>query len=343
MGKSTGCVLILAGLAVAAYALYPEPQAGTDIAAALSATAGGDDGVAPTSKVAGATSADSTDKRADPAGAPTPQQAPKSAPASSTSDTSEKSDKSGQAIPSVVPPTHVVPPPVPVPAKRPRTAVAAVKVDETPPRVPVGETKTTAPPLDRAALTREIQRQLKRVGCYQGDVTGIWSPSVRQAMRAFTERANATLPVDGPDPVLLAMVQSHAPGACSAACPQGQDRANGRCIPSALVAAAKGGSKGDMKTGKASTDTAAKMHPGTGPVAGSVKPDAYATKDERMSVAGPPVAGAPQAKARPGRHARVAGWSRSVHGRPRERRAYRPTNYKGYSGLPSWAWPFLMP
>jgi hypothetical protein len=358
MGKSTGCVLILAGLAVAAYALYPEPQAGTEIAAAHSARAGADEAAAPIiSKVADATIAGGTAQNADPAGAPPPDEASKAPPVpSAATGKSENRDKSGQPAPAIVPPKHVVPP-VPVPAKRPRTAVAAVTVDETPPRMPVGEVKTTSPPLDRAALTREIQRQLKRVGCYQGDVTGIWSPGVRQAMRAFTERANATLPVDGPDPVLLAMVQSHAPGACSAACPQGQDRAaNGRCVPSALVAAAKGGGKGDTKVAKASTDTAAKKRPGRAPTVGSVAADASATtapptayrskdavKDERMSLSGPRAAGAAQAKARPGRQAKVAGWSHSVQGRPRVRRAQRPTTYKGYSGLPSWALPFLMP
>jgi hypothetical protein len=328
MGKSSGCVLILAGLAVAAYAYYAEPQAASQITAAQGAPAGAGDGAAPATKVPGGS---------DPATAPAPQPASKPAADASAGD---RSGKGGPPVPAAVPPTQLVPP-APVPAKRPRTAVAAVQVGETPPRVPVGETKTAAPPLDRAALTREIQRHLKRVGCYRGDVTGVWSQSVRQAMRTFTERVNAALPVDEPDPVLLAMVQSHAPGACSAACPQGEDRAaNGRCVPSALVASAM--AKGGVKAARASAE-AAKKRPGAGAVAGSVPPGAPAlsSPDGRMALAGPPVAGAPQAKA-PRRQPKVAGWSRSVQGRPRDRRAHRPT-YQGYSGVPSWAVPFLMP
>jgi hypothetical protein len=149
-------------------------------------------------------------------------------------------------------------------------------------------------------------------------------------MRAFTERVNATLPVDAPDAVLLAMVQSHAPGACSAACPQGEDRAaNGRCVPSALVAGAT--VKGGGKAAKASADAA--------------PPTAHRPADGRMSLAGPPVASKakanrPQAGQR--RRAKIAGWSRSLQGRPRDRRPQRPPS-DGYSGMPKWALPFLMP
>ena len=323
MGKSSGCVLILAGLAVAGYALYPQPQAGPEGAAAHSAATGGDDGAAPAPKVA--------DKPAAPGASPAPQQAPEAAPSKS-----EKSEKSGPAaIPGAVPPTLPVPP-APVPAKRPRTAVAAVQVDAAPPRVPVGESKEVAPPLDGAALTREIQRHLKRIGCYRGDVTGVWSPSVRQAMRAFTERANATLPVDEPDPVLLAMVRSHAPGACSAACPEGEDRAaNGRCVPSALVAGVVPG-KGGVKAGKASAD-AGKKRPGAEVGTASAPPTARGPTDGRMSLAGPPVAGSPKAK-RPQAVPRRYSMQRPT----RDRRAQRPP-YTGYLGLPRWAVPFLMP
>jgi hypothetical protein len=249
----------------------------------------------------------------------------------------------------VAPPIHLVPP---VPAKRPRTAVAAVKVSETPPRVPVGEAKTAEPPPEGAALTREIQLQLKRVGCYRGDVTGVWTPAVRQAMRDFTERANASLPVEEPDPVLLAMLQSHTPGTCSDTCPQGQDRAaNGRCVPSVL-AGVKGGAGGkgtvNTRTANPGGDGASKgKRPVRGAVAGSSLPpetSSATAREGRMSLAGPPpVSGRAQAKRRHAGsrgQARTAGSSRSGQGR--SRRAYRPPSYGGYSGLPSWALPFFM-
>ncbi len=75
---------------------------------------------------------------------------------------------------------------------------------------------TNIDPGDRVALARALQRELKRVGCYSGEITGVWTTSTRMAMRAFTERVNATLPIDKPDPVLLSLVQGHQGGdACT--------------------------------------------------------------------------------------------------------------------------------
>jgi hypothetical protein len=54
------------------------------------------------------------------------------------------------------------------------------------------------------------------------------------AMKAFTERVNATLPIDKPDPVLLSLVQGHRDRACDTACPA----ASGACVPDAVPAKA---------------------------------------------------------------------------------------------------------
>lgn len=100
---------------------------------------------------------------------------------------------------------------------------------------------TSAKPGDdeaRAQLTRDLQTELKRVGCYSGDVTGAWSPSTRRAMSTFMDRVNATLPIDEPDYILLTLVQGHTAQACGTACPSGQSTAeDGRCVPQAVLAA----------------------------------------------------------------------------------------------------------
>ncbi len=67
---------------------------------------------------------------------------------------------------------------------------------------------------DPVPLIREVQKELKRVGCYEGRINGAWTPDTRRAMRDFTGRVNAVLPVDKPDPVLLALVKSHQEGIC---------------------------------------------------------------------------------------------------------------------------------
>src|SRR6516225_2246206 len=68
--------------------------------------------------------------------------------------------------------------------------------------------RTAAIPKDRDSLARELQKELRRVGCYEGELNGAWTLATRRAMKTFTDRLNAALPVDEPDAVLYAMAQS---------------------------------------------------------------------------------------------------------------------------------------
>lgn len=91
----------------------------------------------------------------------------------------------------------------------------------------------------RYELARDLQRELKRAGCYGGEITGVWSPATKRAMSAFLDRANATLPINAPDYILLSLVQNHSEIACTAECPSGQAMdQTGRCVPSAVLAQA---------------------------------------------------------------------------------------------------------
>ena len=89
----------------------------------------------------------------------------------------------------------------------------------------------------RRELTKDLQRELKRVGCYKGEIDGRWGAEAKRAMSDFTDRVNATLPVEEPDHILLALVQGHAAGTCGKSCPSGQEMAgNGRCLPRTVLA-----------------------------------------------------------------------------------------------------------
>jgi hypothetical protein len=91
-------------------------------------------------------------------------------------------------------------------------------------------------PKDRDALTREIQKELRRVGCYEGDINGTWSQSTRRAMKTFIERMNARLPTDEPDAVLYALVKSQDEPICGIACPHAErESADERCVPNLLL------------------------------------------------------------------------------------------------------------
>jgi hypothetical protein len=208
MSRFSGVVLVLAGLGVAAYA-YPFTGGGGSVAAGP-----------PEPLAQGAKQAD-----ASAVGKKDPEEAKGPVPAPREQQAAVKAGPAAAPAPQPPPWTGMIPPP---------SAALAVP----PPRIPVSQPDlASGPPLDRVALAREIQRHLKRVGCYQGEVSGAWTPAVRRSMKAFTDRVNATLPVDEPDYILLAMVQSHQDRSCGPGCPAGESVAeDGRCLPKAIVA-----------------------------------------------------------------------------------------------------------
>jgi hypothetical protein len=89
---------------------------------------------------------------------------------------------------------------------------------------------------DPFRLVQELQRELRRLGCYPQEINGEWTPASRRAMKDFTERVNAVLPLDAPDPVLLALLRSERKPVCGDTCPEGQALTkDNRCLPSALL------------------------------------------------------------------------------------------------------------
>jgi hypothetical protein len=99
--------------------------------------------------------------------------------------------------------------------------------------------KATSMPKDRTSLARALQQELKRVGCYEGKLNGVWTPLTRKAMKAFNDRINAALPIGEPNQILLTLVRSHDGKICGAPCPTGQSIADeDRCLPNAILALA---------------------------------------------------------------------------------------------------------
>jgi hypothetical protein len=130
----------------------------------------------------------------------------------------------------------------PASANPPAATFSAPVVVTLPHRVepaPIARQKAARMPLDRASLARNLQLELRRVGCYGGELNGVWTPATRKAMKAFTDRVNATLPIEGPDDILLTLVQAHQGEACGKPCPAGQGLSDdGRCLPGAILAQA---------------------------------------------------------------------------------------------------------
>jgi hypothetical protein len=136
--------------------------------------------------------------------------------------------------------------PAPAPAPAPVVAQAqtgwqTVVAVATPAPTPAQQPTKLAPndPEARYKLVLDIQQQLKRVGCYWGRMDGSWGIGTKDAMKEFTDRVNAALPLDEPDYVQLTLIQSHAEKTCGA-CPAGQSlSATGRCVGLPITAQAK--------------------------------------------------------------------------------------------------------
>jgi hypothetical protein len=135
---------------------------------------------------------------------------------------------------------------------------------------------------DRSQLARELQRELRRVGCYDGEINGGWTTSTKRAMKTFTERVNASLPLEEPDAVLLSLVKGHPDRTCGQPCPAGESAADGgRCVPTAVVSS----QKKPPPTAAANRDAASPAISGwsttSGPGAAAAPP-----ADGRMGLAG---------------------------------------------------------
>lgn len=200
---------------------------------------------------------------------------------------------------------------------------AAVRPPAAPaPRKPIltpFETVTVAE--DPAAITRALQVELTRVGCYAGPATGVWGPETRRAMKAFTNRVNASLPIHKPDVILLSLLNAQSGAVCGKACPVGQEGASdGRCVPKAVLAQAArkanpGVGHGVAKAAPAKMQVAApKPAPkpdfrsegiaAPAPVLAAIVPGAVFADTPRMALAGPKVdedvtAATPVAPAKP--------------------------------------------
>ena len=139
--------------------------------------------------------------------------------------TNTKSDNRQPIAPATLPT-----PPEPKLAVRPALVPASV----------VTPLPATAPQPDRTRpeVVRDLQRELKRIGCYAGDVDGDWGPGSRRAMQAFLQSVNSTVPTGEPDLIQLTLVRGYRGLACAAQCPP--DRVvpgTGRCLPAAVMAA----------------------------------------------------------------------------------------------------------
>ncbi len=160
----------------------------------------------------------------------------------------------------------------PVPAARPPTPVVA-------PAQNTGEAQRS--------LARNIQRELKRVGCYTGDVDGDWSATTRTAMKAFNETVRVQFPVTAPDYILLTLLQGQTERACGKIDPSITAKAP---VPRQVVRATPARDP-VVDVGEPRTVTIVQPRPAppapANPVVGAQIPTESAPMPGRMAIGGP--------------------------------------------------------
>lgn len=91
---------------------------------------------------------------------------------------------------------------VPSPAPAPSTNTVVI------------EKVVPGPAIRGNATARNVQRQLKRVGCYYGAVDGIWGSGSRQAIRRFNRQTGRKLNASRPAPRQVTVIKSYRYRVC---------------------------------------------------------------------------------------------------------------------------------
>ena len=83
---------------------------------------------------------------------------------------------------------------------------------------------------NESALTRSIQRELRRVGCDPGKEDGMWGSGVRGAIDKFNRHAKAALPNSGPSQDGLAAIIGKKARVCPLECGEGRQAIGDNCV-----------------------------------------------------------------------------------------------------------------
>jgi uncharacterized caspase-like protein len=90
--------------------------------------------------------------------------------------------------------------------------------------------RNAAPDIAARDLVRELQAELRRVGCDPGAVNGKWSEDAIDAMRRFNRRAHAKLEVKVASLDALEAVKQHKARVCPLVCRRGYKAEDDRCV-----------------------------------------------------------------------------------------------------------------
>ena len=89
---------------------------------------------------------------------------------------------------------------------------------------------STLAQMDAVTLARELQRELKRVGCDAGDADGVWGAKATGALKSFANQTKLALFTDAPTPAALEAVMSRKLKVCPLDCGKGEKPEGDKCV-----------------------------------------------------------------------------------------------------------------
>jgi peptidoglycan hydrolase-like protein with peptidoglycan-binding domain len=107
-----------------------------------------------------------------------------------------------------------------------------VELTKTDPSSPPSGPPPVAPSAgDNKDLARALQRELKRVGCLEGEADGVWGEKSRTALKSFARHANLSLTGDEPNVAALDAASAKRTRVCPLVCDDGEKVVGDRCVP----------------------------------------------------------------------------------------------------------------
>ena len=96
---------------------------------------------------------------------------------------------------------------------------------------PSDQSERASPLLAQFVVTRELQGELKRVGCDPGNVDGDWNAASRRALQNFNKHAGTKLDVKNASLDALGELRSRRAPICPLACDRGLRVQGNLCVP----------------------------------------------------------------------------------------------------------------
>lgn len=112
-----------------------------------------------------------------------------------------------------------VPAPFAALVQQPAPAPVSITVSDSRawPDATVSRVSPTAQANVQSTMTRDLQTELLRLGCYGGPIDGRWSAELQSALQDFTFRVNATLPINEPSATLVSLAKEQTARVCGPA------------------------------------------------------------------------------------------------------------------------------